>query len=77
MLSRVTFKREGTRVMLQQVTIEEHQVENLVFVLLQLFIHVAEGHIDLIIVQVLYREEVRMVNPNTTGVSRGVEIRGA
>jgi hypothetical protein len=50
-LSRVTFEREGTRMMLQQVTIEEHQVKNLVFVLLQLFIHIAEGHIDLVIVQ--------------------------
>jgi hypothetical protein len=36
---------------LQQVTIEEHQVGDLVFALLPLFIHVAEGHIDLIIVQ--------------------------
>jgi hypothetical protein len=36
---------------LQQVTIEEHQVGDLVFVLLPLFVHVAEGHIDLIIVQ--------------------------
>jgi hypothetical protein len=50
-LSRVTFEREGTRMMLQQVTIEEHQVKNLVFILLQLFIHIAEGHIDLVIVQ--------------------------
>jgi hypothetical protein len=37
--------------MLQQVTIEEHQVGDLVFALLQLFIHVVEGHIDLVIVQ--------------------------
>jgi hypothetical protein len=37
--------------MLQQVTIEEHQVKNLVFILLRLFIHIAEGHIDLVIVQ--------------------------
>jgi hypothetical protein len=36
---------------LQRVTIEEHQVGDLVFVLLPLFVHVAEGHIDLIIVQ--------------------------
>jgi hypothetical protein len=36
---------------LQRVTIEEHQVGDLVFALLPLFIHVAEGHIDLIIVQ--------------------------
>jgi hypothetical protein len=50
-LLRVTLEREGTKVMLQQVTIEEHQVENLVFVLLRLFIHIAEGHIDLVIVQ--------------------------
>jgi hypothetical protein len=32
-LSRVTFERDGTRVTLQQVTIEEHQVRDLVFVL--------------------------------------------
>jgi hypothetical protein len=38
--------------MLQQVTIEEHQVGNLVFVRLRLFIHVAEGHIDLVFVQI-------------------------
>jgi hypothetical protein len=31
---------------LQRVTIEEHQVGDLVFALLPLFIHVAEGHID-------------------------------
>jgi hypothetical protein len=37
--------------MLQRVTIEEHQVGDLVFALLQLFIHVGEGHIDLVIVQ--------------------------
>jgi hypothetical protein len=37
--------------MLQRVTIEEHQVGDLVFTLLPLFIHVAEGHIDLVIVQ--------------------------
>jgi hypothetical protein len=35
---------------LQRVTIEEHQVGDLVFALLPLFIHDAEGHIDLIIV---------------------------
>jgi hypothetical protein len=34
MLSRGTFEREGTRVTLQQVTIEEHQVRDLVFALL-------------------------------------------
>jgi hypothetical protein len=33
------------------VTIEEHQVGDLVFILLLLFIHVAKGHIDLLIVQ--------------------------
>jgi hypothetical protein len=37
--------------MLQRVTIEEHQVGDLVFALLQLFIHVVEGHIDLVIIQ--------------------------
>jgi hypothetical protein len=37
--------------MLQRVTIEEHQVGGLVFALLLLFIHVAEGHINLVIVQ--------------------------
>jgi hypothetical protein len=51
MLSRGTFEREGTRVTLQQVTIEEHQVRDLVFALLRLLIHVAEGHIDLLILQ--------------------------
>jgi hypothetical protein len=51
MLSRVTFERDGTRVTLQQVTIEEHQVRDLVFVLRRLFIHAADGHIDLIILQ--------------------------
>ena len=33
------------------MTIEEHQVRDLVFALLPLFIHIAKGHIDLIIVQ--------------------------
>jgi hypothetical protein len=36
--------------MLQRVTIEEHQVGDLVFAPLQLFIHAIEGHIDLVIV---------------------------
>jgi hypothetical protein len=36
---------------LQRVTIEEHQVGDLVFALLLLYIHVADGHIDRIIVQ--------------------------
>jgi hypothetical protein len=36
---------------LQQVTIEEHQVGDLVFALLQLFIQVVRGHIDPVIVQ--------------------------
>jgi hypothetical protein len=36
---------------LQRVTIEEHQVGDLVFVLLPLFIQVAHGHIDRILVQ--------------------------
>jgi hypothetical protein len=36
---------------LRQVTIEEHQVGDLVFVLLPLYIHIAEGHIDLRLVQ--------------------------
>jgi hypothetical protein len=44
-------ERCGTRERLQRVTIEEHQVGDLVFVLLPLFIHIAEGHIDLIIIQ--------------------------
>jgi hypothetical protein len=43
--------------MLQQVTIEEHQVRDLVSVLLRLFIHNAEGHIDLLIIQ-------HMTNPS-------------
>jgi hypothetical protein len=37
--------------MFQRVTIEEHQVGDLGFALLPLFIHVTEGHIDLVIVQ--------------------------
>jgi hypothetical protein len=36
---------------LQRVTIEEHQVGDLVFVLLPLFIQGAHGHIDRVIVQ--------------------------
>jgi hypothetical protein len=46
-----TILREVRNRMLQRVTIEEHQVGDLVFTLLQLFIHVVEGHIDLVIVQ--------------------------
>jgi hypothetical protein len=41
----------GNERRLQRVTIEEHQVGDLVFVLLPLFIHVTEDHIDLRIVQ--------------------------
>jgi hypothetical protein len=41
----------GNKWRLQQVTIEEHQVGDLVFALLPLFIHIAEGHIDLTIIQ--------------------------
>jgi hypothetical protein len=70
-LSRATCEREGMRVMLQQVTIEEHQVRDLVFILPRLFIHDAEGHIDLIIIQ-----KQGTVNPNMTSSSRGVMIRG-
>jgi hypothetical protein len=44
-------ERWGTRRRLQQVTIEEHQVGDLVFVLLPLLIQVAYGHIDQIIIQ--------------------------
>jgi hypothetical protein len=44
-------ERWGTRRRLQQVTIEEHQVGDLVFVLLPLFIQVAHGHIDQVIIQ--------------------------
>jgi hypothetical protein len=62
-------EREGTRVGLQRVTIEEHQVRDLVFVLLCLFIHIAGGHIDLLIVQFV-------TNPSITGRSWGVEIEG-
>jgi hypothetical protein len=36
---------------LQWVTIEEHQVGDLVFALLQLFIQAVRGHIDPVIVQ--------------------------
>jgi hypothetical protein len=36
---------------LQRVTIEEHQVGDLVFALLPLFIQVVRGHIDPVIVQ--------------------------
>jgi hypothetical protein len=44
-------ERWGTRKRLQRVTIEEHQVGDLVFVLLPLFIQGAHGHIDRVIVQ--------------------------
>jgi hypothetical protein len=50
-LSQVTLGEVGNKWGLQQVTIEEHQVGDLVFALLPLFIHIAEGHIDLTIVQ--------------------------
>jgi hypothetical protein len=53
--------------MLQWVTIEEHQVRDLVFVLLQLFIQDAEDHINLLVVQY-------MTNPRIAGKRRGVEI---
>jgi hypothetical protein len=46
-----TLREVGNEGRLQQVTIEEHQVGDLVFVLLPLFIHVTEGHNDLLIVQ--------------------------
>jgi hypothetical protein len=39
------------RVTLQQVTIEEHQVGDLVFALLRLFIHAVKGQIDPVILQ--------------------------
>jgi hypothetical protein len=41
----------GNERRLQRMTIEEHQVGDLVFALLPLFIHIAEGHIDLTIIQ--------------------------
>jgi hypothetical protein len=50
-LSRTILREVRNEGMLQRVTIEEHQVGDLVFALLQLFIHVVEGHIDLVIVQ--------------------------
>jgi hypothetical protein len=46
-----TLREVGSEGRLQRVTIEEHQVGDLVFALLLLFIHVADGHIDRIIVQ--------------------------
>jgi hypothetical protein len=55
------------RRMLQQVTIEEHQVRDLVFMLLRLFIQNAEDHIDLLVVQY-------MTNPRIAGKRRGIEI---
>jgi hypothetical protein len=53
--------------MLQQVTIEEHQVGDLVFALLRLVIQNAEGHIDLLVIQ-------HMINPRTVGMRKGVEV---
>jgi hypothetical protein len=53
--------------MLQRVTIEEHQVRDLVSVLLQLLIQNAEGHIDPLIISY-------MTNPRIAGKRRGVEI---
>jgi hypothetical protein len=64
-----TLLREVRNRMLQQVTIEEHQVRDLVSMLLQLFIQNTEGHIDLLIIQY-------MTNPRTIGKRRGVEIEG-
>jgi hypothetical protein len=64
------------RTMLQQVTIEEHQVRDLVSVLLRLFIHNAEGHIDLLIIQYMTNPKTSMTNPRTTGKRKGVEIEG-
>jgi hypothetical protein len=55
--------------MLQQVTIEEHQVRGLVSIVLQLVIQNAEGHIDPLVIQY-------MTNPRTTGKGRGIEIEG-
>jgi hypothetical protein len=55
--------------MLQRVTIEEHQVGDLVTALLQLFIQNAEGHIDLLVIQYT-------TIPRTVGKRRGVEIEG-
>jgi hypothetical protein len=55
--------------MLQRVTIEEHQVGDLVSTLLRLFIQNAEGHIDLLVIQY-------MTIPRTVGKRRGVEIEG-
>jgi hypothetical protein len=46
-----TLREVGNEGRLQRVTIEEHQVGDLVFTLLPLFIHVADGHIDRIIIQ--------------------------
>jgi hypothetical protein len=48
--------------MLQRVTIEEHQVRDLVSILLRLFIHIAGGHIDLLIIQFV-------MNPSIVGKS--------
>jgi hypothetical protein len=53
--------------MLQRVTIEEHQVRDLVSVLLRLFIQNAEGHIDPLVIQF-------MTNPGIVGKRRGVEV---
>jgi hypothetical protein len=51
------------------VTIEEHQVRGLVFVLPQLVIQNAEGHINPLVVQYV-------TNPRIAGKGRGVEIEG-
>jgi hypothetical protein len=50
-LSRKTLREVRNEGRLQQVTIEEHQVGDLGFVLLPLLIQIAGGHIDLVIVQ--------------------------
>jgi hypothetical protein len=53
--------------MFQRVTIEEHQVRDLVSVVLRLLIQNAEGHIDPLVIQ-------NMTNPRIAGKGRGVEI---
>jgi hypothetical protein len=69
MLSRTILREVRNEGVLQRVTIEEHQVGDLVSVPLQLFIQNAEGHIDLLVIQYT-------TNPRTTGNRRGVEIEG-
>jgi hypothetical protein len=50
-LSRKTLREVRNEGRLQRVTIEEHQVGDLGFVLLPLLIQITGGHIDLVIVQ--------------------------